>query len=38
MEMDAPLPVNMFTGSKLVNDNELAELEQLLHDWPESKE
>lgn len=35
MEMDAPLPVNMFTGSKLVDDAELAQLEQLLHDWPE---
>jgi len=38
MEMEAPLPVNMFTGSKLVNDAELAELEQLLHDWPADKE
>ena len=35
MEMDAPLPVNMFTGSKLVDDKELAQLEQLLHDWPD---
>jgi predicted transcriptional regulator len=35
MEMDTPLPVNMFTGSKLVDDDELAQLEQLLHDWPE---
>ncbi|MES2016396.1 MAG: BlaI/MecI/CopY family transcriptional regulator [Pseudomonadota bacterium] len=34
MEMDTPLPVNMFTGSKLVDQQELAELEQLLHDWP----
>lgn len=38
MEMDEPLPVNMFTGSKLVNPAELAELEQMLHDWPESGE
>ncbi len=38
MEMDQPLPVNMFTGSKLVNRSELAELEQLLHDWPADKE
>ena len=38
MEMDQPLPVNMFTGSKLVNRSELAELEQLLHDWPVDKE
>lgn len=35
MEMDAPLPVNMFTGSKLVDEDELAQLEQLLNDWPE---
>ncbi|MGW8394985.1 BlaI/MecI/CopY family transcriptional regulator [Pseudoduganella sp. HUAS MS19] len=38
MEMNAPLPVNMFTGSKLVNQNELKELEQLLSEWPEDKE
>jgi predicted transcriptional regulator len=35
MEIDTPLPVTMFTGSKLVDDAELAQLEQLLHDWPE---
>ena len=35
MEMDVPLPVNMFTGSKLVDSQELAALEQLLQDWPE---
>jgi BlaI family penicillinase repressor len=35
MEMDTPLPVNMFTGSKLVDEDELSQLEQLLHDWPE---
>jgi BlaI family transcriptional regulator, penicillinase repressor len=33
--MDSPLPVNMFTGSKLVDKEELAQLEQLLHDWPQ---
>jgi BlaI family penicillinase repressor len=33
MEIDTPLPVNMFTGSKLVDDDELARLEQLLNDW-----
>lgn len=38
MEMNAPLPVNMFTGSKLVNQHELKELEQLLSEWPEDKE
>lgn len=37
MEMDAPLPVTMFTGSKLVDDDELSRLEQLLHDWPDDK-
>jgi BlaI family transcriptional regulator, penicillinase repressor len=38
MEMDTPLPVNMFTGSKLVDQNELAQLEQLLHDWPQDQD
>lgn len=37
MEMDTPLPVNMFTGSKLVDETELAQLEQMLHDWPEDQ-
>ena len=35
MELEAPLPVAMFTGSKLVDDQELAQLEQLLQDWPD---
>ena len=35
MEMEAPLPVTMFTGSKLVDQQELAQLEQMLHDWPD---
>ncbi|HEX8615520.1 MAG TPA: BlaI/MecI/CopY family transcriptional regulator [Telluria sp.] len=35
MEMDAPLPVTMFTGSKLVDTAELTRLEQLLSDWPD---
>lgn len=34
MELDTPLPVTMFTGSKLVDQQELAQLEQLLQDWP----
>jgi len=34
MEMDAPLPVAMFTGSKLVDQQELARLQQMLNDWP----
>jgi BlaI family penicillinase repressor len=35
MEIDTPLPVMMFTGSKLVDAQELARLDQLLQDWPE---
>ena len=38
MEMDAPLPVNMFTGSRLVDSDELAKLEQMLQDWPKEEE
>jgi BlaI family penicillinase repressor len=34
MELDGPLPVTMFTGSKLVDHDELAQLDQLLKDWP----
>jgi len=34
MEMDAPLAVSMFTGSKLVDEQELERLDSLLHDWP----
>jgi predicted transcriptional regulator len=34
MEIDAPLPVTMFTGSKLVDQQELAQLEQMLQQWP----
>lgn len=37
MEIDTPLPVNMFTGSKLVDEAELAQLEQLLLDWPDEE-
>ena len=37
MEIDTPLPVTMFTGSKLVDDAELAQLEQLLLDWPDEQ-
>lgn len=33
MEMDTPLPANMFTGSKLVDKKELAQLDKLLKDW-----
>lgn len=35
MEIDTPLPVTMFTGSKLVDAEELARLEQLLQQWPD---
>lgn len=37
MEMDAPLTAAMFTGSKLVDQQELARLDQLLQQWPEDK-
>jgi len=35
MELEAPLPVAMFTGSRLVNQNELNQLQQMLEDWPQ---
>jgi predicted transcriptional regulator len=38
MELDSPLPVNMFAGSKLVDASELAQLEQMLSDWPDEDE
>ena len=38
MEMESPLPATMFTGSKLVDDEELAQLEQMLNDWPDSRD
>lgn len=38
MEMDGPLPANMFTGSKLVDERELEQLDQLLQDWPDDKD
>jgi BlaI family penicillinase repressor len=38
MEVRGPLPVAMFTGSSLVSNAELAELEQLLQDWPEDRQ
>lgn len=34
MEMEAPLAATMFSGSKLVDDAELARLDALLHNWP----
>ena len=37
MEMDAPLPVTMFTGSKLVDQKELTQLEQMLNEWPDDE-
>lgn len=37
MELDTPLPVNMFAGSKLVDASELAQLEQMLSDWPDEE-
>jgi len=35
MELETPLPVAMFTGSRLVDQNELNQLQQMLEDWPE---
>jgi len=37
MEMDAPLAASMFTGSKLVDEQELERLDNLLQDWPEDE-
>jgi predicted transcriptional regulator len=37
MEMDAPPAAAMFSGSKLVDAQELEQLDQLLHDWPEDQ-
>jgi hypothetical protein len=34
MEMDAPLSAAMFTGSKLVGEQELDQLDQMLRTWP----
>ena len=34
MEMEVPLTAALFTGSKLVDDKELAQLDELLHNWP----
>ena len=38
MELETPLPVNMFAGSKLVDASELAQLEQMLSDWPDEED
>jgi predicted transcriptional regulator len=38
MEIDTPLPVTMFSGSKMVDPHELAQLQQMLQDWPADKE
>ncbi len=37
MEMEGPFAASMFTGSKLVDKDELERLDSLLHDWPEDK-
>lgn len=38
MEIDTPLPAAMFTGSKLVDADELARLDQLLQQWPDDED
>ena len=37
-EIDGPLPVAMFTDSRLIDDSEIAELEQLLQDLAQDQE
>ncbi len=37
-ELDTPLPVAMFTDSKLINDSEIADLEKLLKDLQKEQE
>lgn len=37
LEIDAPLPVNFFADSQLINKDELAELEALLQEAPVTK-
>lgn len=36
MELEAPLPAAMFTGSRLVDADELGQLERMLQDWPDT--
>lgn len=35
LELDGPLPVAMFADSKLMDPQEIKELEDMLNDWPE---
>jgi len=37
-EIDGPLPVAMFTDSKLIDDSEIADLEKLLKDLEKKRE
>lgn len=37
LEIDTPLPVNFFSDSQLINEDELAELEALLQEGPTAK-
>jgi predicted transcriptional regulator len=36
LEIDAPLPASMFTGSKLVDKKEVAQIERLLKEWKDA--
>lgn len=38
MEIDTPLPANMFAGSKLIDSQELARMDALLKSWPDDGE
>ncbi|WP_444925476.1 BlaI/MecI/CopY family transcriptional regulator [Microbulbifer sp. TRSA002] len=37
LELDGPLPVSMFAGSKLMSDKDIEELQAVLDSWPDSE-
>lgn len=36
LELDGPLPIAMFANSKLMNEKELEELQEMLNAWPDA--
>ncbi|WP_444885093.1 BlaI/MecI/CopY family transcriptional regulator [Microbulbifer sp. PSTR4-B] len=36
LELDGPLPIAMFANSKLMDDQDLEELQEMLNAWPEA--
>ncbi|GAA5444656.1 hypothetical protein Misp06_02846 [Microbulbifer sp. NBRC 101763] len=36
LELDGPLPIAMFANSKLVDEKELEELQEMLNSWPDA--